>query len=281
MAKPLTRPHSVTPPRLFVLDVDGTVLTSDHRVTERSKATVAACRALGAEVMLASSRPPGGLTHVLRELDLHHSAAFIACQGAILGQLDPIGSQSLLAHTPLPLDAARRVASVASDLGVTLNWFTLDNWYVSRVDRAVELEAAVVGLPPTLRDIGSLDAPPAKLMFMGPDLSGIVKQIEQYDDVQATLSNPTYLEVTRRGVSKASAVQRYCEEKAIPLSCVAAIGDGHNDLELFDLVGTSVAPANAHQDVLARAKLHTRSNDEEGIAAAMAYLSGLTPEPPL
>lgn len=276
-----TWPLVTRPPRLFVLDVDGTLLTSDHRVTDRSRAAVAACRAAGVEVMLASSRPPGALAHVLRALDLHHSAAFVACQGGVLATLDQHGHRSIVADAPLRLRTAHRVAAAAADQGLTVNWFTTDDWYVSRWDRAVEIEASVVGMTPAIREIHAVDEPPHKLMFMGPDLAALTRLLEQDDEIEATVSNPTYLEVTRRGVSKASAIRLHCENEGIPLAAVVAIGDGPNDLELFDAVGTSVAPANAHPSVLARADLRTRSNDDDGVAAAIAYLAGLSLDPPL
>lgn len=281
MAATTARPAATRRPRLFVLDVDGTLLTSDHKVTERSKAAVAACRALGIEVMLASSRPPGGLSHVIRQLGLHHSSAFVACQGAVLVRLDGQGNRSVLVDAPLSLRAARRVATVATEHELTVNWFTMDDWYVSGIDRSVEIEAAVVAMTPTLIDVHAVHDPPRKLMFMGSDLTAFLRRLQQEDDVEATASNPTYMEVTRRGISKASALRLHCQREGIPLSAVVAIGDGPNDLELFDAVGTSVAPANAHPDVLARADLVTRSNDDDGVATAIAYLSGLRLDPRL
>ena len=51
-----------------------------------------------------------------------------------------------------------------------------------------------------------------------------------------------------------------------------AIGDGRNDLGMLDFAGVAVAPANAHPDVLAVADLVTASNDEDGVAQALAHL---------
>lgn len=51
-----------------------------------------------------------------------------------------------------------------------------------------------------------------------------------------------------------------------------AIGDGPNDLGLFALAGTSVAPANARPEVMAAATWTTRSNDDDGVAWALSVL---------
>jgi hydroxymethylpyrimidine pyrophosphatase-like HAD family hydrolase len=91
--------------------------------------------------------------------------------------------------------------------------------------------------------------------------------------LRAQVSNPTYLEVTHRDVDKSSAVRRYCTKHGIDPAAVVAIGDGPNDLGLFAYVGTSVAPANAREEVLAAADWITRSNDDDGVAWALEALS--------
>jgi hydroxymethylpyrimidine pyrophosphatase-like HAD family hydrolase len=58
-----------------------------------------------------------------------------------------------------------------------------------------------------------------------------------------------------------------------------AIGDGHNDVALFRRVGFSIAPANAHPDVIAAADAATASNDDDGVAAALDALCDLPPRP--
>ena len=65
-------------PRLFAIDVDGTLLTSDHRITALTRDAIARTCAAGAEVVLASSRPPGALARTLRQLDLVEPVVFIA-----------------------------------------------------------------------------------------------------------------------------------------------------------------------------------------------------------
>ena len=77
--------------RLVALDVDGTLLTSDHRVTEATRAAIDRVRARGVEVLLATSRAPCALRTVLDALGLLEPAVFVSCQGALLGSYDPRG----------------------------------------------------------------------------------------------------------------------------------------------------------------------------------------------
>ena len=51
----------------------------------------------------------------------------------------------------------------------------------------------------------------------------------------------------------------------MPFEKTIAIGDGHNDIELFENVNISVAMANSHKDLLKNAKYITKSVSEHGV----------------
>ena len=137
--------------RLVVCDVDGTLLTSDHQVTQRTAAAVAAARAAGVEVMLASSRAPGALRPILDALETAHTAVlsadggvdvgdatsppFISSQGALLGRYVD-GELQALSHRPAPLDAAHAVLAAAVAERVSVGWYRLDDWLVPDLGQA-------------------------------------------------------------------------------------------------------------------------------------------------
>ncbi len=73
-------------------------------------------------------------------------------------------------------------------------------------------------------------------------------------------------------MDKADALRRLCLRRGLGPDRVAAIGDGRNDMGMLAFVGIAVAPANAHPEVLAAADMVTASNDEDGVAEALARL---------
>ena len=73
--------------KLVAIDVDGTLLTSAHEVTEATLDAVAAVRASGVEVVLASSRGARMMTGILDQLRLGEPAEFVAAQGALTASL--------------------------------------------------------------------------------------------------------------------------------------------------------------------------------------------------
>jgi Cof subfamily protein (haloacid dehalogenase superfamily) len=263
------------PPRLIAVDVDGTLLTSDHRVTAATRAAAARAHEQGVDLLVASSRGPRALLPVLDALGLRASTYFVASGGALLGRWPAGAGLEVVRQRPMPASAARAVLVEAEQVGLAVSWFSGADWYVSAVDSTVEREARVVGDRPSVRDLHA-DAPnPDKLMIIAPSdddapLRAVVRALP--DGLLAQRSNPTYLEITRAGVDKADAVRYYCGLSGIAAADVVAIGDGANDLPLFAFAGRSIAPANARPDVLAAATWVTAGNDEDGVAVALERL---------
>lgn len=265
------------PPVLVVVDVDGTLLTTDHEVGAATVEEIGRVRRQGLGVLLASSRGPRAMLPILLQLGLVTPAVFVGSQGAFTGSYDADGALRTLVRRPVPLAAARPVVLAAHAAGLAVSWFGADRWLVSRIDATIEREARVVRDEPEVRDLVAERDPPDKLMIIARDeddldvLRTLARGLP--GGLRAQVSNPTYLEITHRDVDKSSAVRRYCTQHGIDPAAVVAIGDGPNDLGLFASVGTSVAPANAREEVLAAADWITRSNDDDGVAWALKALS--------
>ena len=261
-------------PRLVAIDVDGTLLTSGHELTAATVAALDHVRARGVEIVLATSRGPRALVELLWRTGLVEPSVFVGSQGAITGCYGDDGLY-VLDQRPASLASARQVVGDALSAGLSVHWFSGEHWLVSHVDRTVEAEVEVVRAEPEVRDLLSEERRPDKLMLIAPtdDLAALrAVSAGLPSDLQAQPSNPTYLEITRRGVDKGSAMRRYCRRCDIPRSRVVAIGDGPNDLGLFAFAGTCVAPANAHEEVLEAATFLTASNDDDGVARALRML---------
>jgi Cof subfamily protein (haloacid dehalogenase superfamily) len=269
-------PGLPAPPALVVLDVDGTVLTSAHEVGAATAAQVRRVRRAGVEVLLASSRGPRAMLPVLTALGLTDGAEFVGTQGALTAGYDAAGALHVRDRRPAPVDAARAVVAAATGAGLAVGWYAGDRWLVSHVDPTIEREAWVVDDTPEVADLAAQTSGPDKLMIIAPAPSevAVLRRLAAAlpAELTAQISNPTYLEITHRGVDKASAVARWCARRGIAAARMIAIGDGPNDLGLFVLAGTSVATANARPEVAAAATWSTRSNDDDGVAWALEVL---------
>lgn len=264
--------------RLCAIDVDGTLLDSAHQLAPRSVEAIADARGRGLTILLATSRAPSALKSVLAQIHSLSAATFIASQGAITGHYRADGALVVTAQKPMPLPAARDVARNAVDRGISVSWYSGEHWYVSHVDETVEREADIVGVAPMAHDLQTLSVGPDKLMLISPDgrsetLTPLTRTLPA--GLRAQISNPTYVEITRSDVDKATAVESFCALNGIGPAEVVAIGDGPNDLGMFAFAGLSVAPANARPEVLGAADYITASNDDHGVADALRLIKSI------
>jgi hydroxymethylpyrimidine pyrophosphatase-like HAD family hydrolase len=97
-------------------------------------------------------------------------------------------------------------------------------------------------------------------------------------DLVGDLVTPTHssggalIEMSARGVTKASALAVLAEERGIKPDEVVAFGDMPNDLPMLSWAGTSYAVANAHPSVLAAADHVTAANNDDGVAQVLEAL---------
>ncbi|XJZ27048.1 HAD hydrolase family protein [Bacillota bacterium Lsc_1132] len=77
------------------------------------------------------------------------------------------------------------------------------------------------------------------------------------------------LEITPRGVSKASALFKVSEQLRIPMSKTAVIGDNYNDALMLKAAGLGIAMGNAPDQVKQVANAVTENNNEAGAAKAI------------
>jgi Cof subfamily protein (haloacid dehalogenase superfamily) len=261
--------------RLVAVDLDGTLLNSSHKLSQATIEAVAHTRAAGVEVVLASSRGVGCMRAIVRQLQLFDPAEFISAQGALTGSLDEEGVLRVSDASRIPLATAHQVVALAECAGLSVGWYCGFDWFVPRMDELVEREAAAVGRRPVIRNPADIRREPEKLLLMSsPDRRYELEPIAETlpDGLTSQSSLPNYLEVTRSGVDKGTALARICRVRGIDADDVVAIGDGPNDLALFDFAGISIAMANAPESVRTRASMVTYSNDDDGVAAALEIL---------
>ena len=261
--------------RLVAIDVDGTLLTSDHRITPTVAAALARVRARGVAVVLTTSRPPRAVWPILAELGLVDPEVFIASQGALTGSYTEGGELHVIDRQPMPVQPARAVCAAGAAAGLAVSWFAGERWLVPHIDDRIRQEAAIVGCSPEIADLALVSEAPDKILLLGlstvPEVE-MAGAVEVPDGLVGLASTRTHVEITRADVDKARALLRLCTQWGVGPAGVVAIGDGRNDLGMLSVAGVSVAPANAHPDVLAAVDIVTGSNDEDSVAQALDRL---------
>ena len=85
-------------------------------------------------------------------------------------------------------------------------------------------------------------------------------------------SGDFFIDFMRPHVNKGTALARYASAKGIALEHVVAVGNYNNDIEMLKCAGMGIAVANATEDVKQVADVIVASNNESGVAEAIALI---------
>ncbi|MDR3466322.1 MAG: HAD family hydrolase [Xanthobacteraceae bacterium] len=258
---------------LVVSDVDGTLLTTDKRLTAASVAAVDELRRRGIAFSLTSSRPPFGMRALVDALKVDLPI------GPFNGSSIVNPDFSVLEQSVVPARAARQSLALFARHGFDAWVFTATEWLVqNHDDRYVPREAAAIATAPrVVADFGNAIADAAKIVGVSGDFARLEAgeselRSELGDSAHAARSQHYYLDVTPPGRDKGTFVTALGRRLGIPSSAIATIGDMTNDVPMFAASGYSIAMGNASDAVKARAAHVTDANDADGFAKAIDRL---------
>ncbi len=256
--------------RLLISDVDGTLVTSDKRLTNATVEAVKGLREAGIIFAITSSRPPRGLSIFVKPLQL--STPLSAFNGGMV--VDP--DMRIVAERTIPDDLVQPTIDLLDDHGLSVWVYQGEQWYVRDPDGPhVHHESTAVQFTPTsLSSFDSLKTDVAKIVGVSDSgeamaaarvaIGGALAQ-----QVAASSSQPYYLDVTHPLANKGTVVDFLSQTFAVPTTEIAAIGDGHNDVLMFERAGLSIAMGNGDPEVQRAAHVVTDSNDADGFSNAV------------
>jgi hypothetical protein len=257
---------SVGAGRLFVSDIDGTLVTPDKRVTAAAAQAVADLRAAGVPFSVVSSRPPRGMLGIVRELGV--TLPFAAFNGGEIVAADG----SILTARHLDADVTRAALQLIASRGLH-PWVFADNtWLLQDLDSPnIERERRAVGFEPEIvTDFDAVIDRVGKIVVSSNDaaaLDRIEADLRQALAGSANVerSQPYYVDVTHPLANKGDAVKAIAVEAGADLARTIVIGDMTNDVAMFRVAGFAIAMGQAPGAV-------TSANTEEGFAKAVAEL---------
>jgi Cof subfamily protein (haloacid dehalogenase superfamily) len=253
-----------------ISDVDGTLVTDDKVLTACAQAAVAELRARGILFSIISSRPPRGLRMLIERLGIETPV------GGFNGGVIAAPDLAAVTEHLLPSQVARRAVDTLNTRGVEVWVFSGQNWLLRDPDGPyVPLEQHTVGFRPTIvEDFGSALDAAAKIVGVSKDFD-LLEQCER--DVRVAFTSSAfvarsqsyYLDITHPLANKGVALTEIGKLLGIPLAEIAVIGDGSNDVAMFERGGLSIAMGNASPQVQRKADFVTDSNSDDGFAKAI------------
>lgn len=261
--------------RLIALDIDGTLIGPEGRVSAENRAAIREARQAGATVVLATGRSWQEAAEIAAEAGCDTP---IVCLGG--AGLADLGEKRLLEHWPIPEECARNLLErlQREDLGVLA--FGGDRLVIN--DSCEELFR---GYPcPAFHRERILAKDVAeyvrahhlevdKIFALGhPERFPVLRRAaEAGGAVYVTSSAPDNLEILRRGVDKGSALAALAGRLGVRMEEVLCIGDSDNDRGMLAVAGMPVVMGNAAPEIRALGRYITDTNRNDGVAKAIRH----------
>ena len=272
--------------RILALDLDGTLLDSEKRLSEVNRNALAAAAAKGLLVVPTTGRFFGMMPPAVRDLPFVRYA--ITVNGA---QVYDRETDTAIVREELPLGQALAIMRYLDGFDVIYDCYQ-DNW--GRMTQAMQEKAEEYAqCPHYVKMIREFRKPypdlkeylrgrncnVQKIMLFARDPAvrdRILADIQtHFDNLAVSTSTFSNLEINTATAHKGRAIERFAAHFGWTLANCMAFGDGLNDLSMVKMAGTGVAMANAAPEVLAAADYVTLSNDDDGVAAALRHFLSL------
>ena len=270
------------PVRLLGLDLDGTVLTDDKRVTDRTMAAMLDAAHQGCEVVLVTGRPLHGIPE---EFTAHPEFRYIiASNGAVTVDraenreihgnfLDP---ELVLQLVRIPV-REKVVYSVFLD---GYGWCEEDAFLqmkeffrpTSHYSYILQSRRSVKDITEFIRRESREGSRIENFWIMAGSVENrdrILEMVGKPEGVNIFLTAAYDFEIVSASAEKGRELLWLGGQLGIPPKDMMTIGDNVNDLGMLKSAGLSVAMANAEESVRAAARFVTKSNEEDGAALAI------------
>lgn len=253
----------------IVLDLDGTLLTSDKAISSRNYQAVKRCFDAGIHIIIATARPPRAANQFLKDFPfvdyiVYYNGALVTCK-----------SKQNEQHISIPMEISQQISTFI-ELHIPqsiVSYEVNDSWYTCRP--VPESQFAQLGIrsndpKPQIVDKEYINSiTPTKILLLG---CSTWKDIgEQFgDDVNVIATDQGALvQIMHKSASKEAAVQWVLDDLGVDSENVMVFGDDFNDLGLFLMSGFPVAMDNAIIELKNCAAHITDSNDKDGVAVAI------------
>ncbi len=296
----------ISPIRLVALDLDGTLLNHEGKITPRTRSALQSAVDRGVVIVPTTGRPLGNLPPVAAQLPGVRYA--ITSNGAAVWDLgaDPLAAvysrysnaaqrrtaePVCLLHRLMPVRTARAAFALFMEypggMGIFSNGYSIKDqagvdFQAARWARLHSTEARQPndGRFLVVRDLNEWMSRHAHevekqcLFFADPEqVAGALQRFRAMPDIEVVQGSPENIEVTAAGVDKGEAVLALADALGIDRAATLAVGDSENDRAMLEKAGVSAVMANGIPEVKALADYVSEADcDHDGVAEILEKL---------
>ncbi|MBI4853027.1 MAG: HAD family phosphatase [Acidobacteria bacterium] len=269
--------------KLLALDIDGTILNSQNKLTQKTIKTIQDTIKSGVKVVLVTGRRFHAALPIAQELGCL-DVPLVTHNGAL--SKDP-RTLAVFDYNPLDKDLARELVLLGRDYRA--DTLCCDNpqtegliVYEHISDSNVRLKAYIAMFHQYAHHVRDLyhyiTHPPIQIFYVGNCqlMDEINEKLSKELHGQAKVvltayrsANMAILDVINPNSSKGAALKTLAESLNIEQSEIMAIGDNQNDLEMLEYAGFPIIMENSENLLLDKGFTQTLSNNEDGAAVAI------------
>lgn len=257
--------------KLIALDMDGTLLNEEKKITDRTKIAINKAKEMGVTVVLATGRPIAGVTRYLEELDMFTEEDYVlSFNGALVLKTK---NKEVISNVTITGEDLHYLYNISKELGVNIHAFSEEEGLITpKSSQYTEVEANINNISYKIVDFNEVpkDETIVKLMFIDEPnvLEEAIKKLpaEVYEKYTVIRSAPFFLEFMNKTANKGVGVELLAKHLGVKRSEIIAIGDAGNDLHMIEYAGLGVAMGNAFDEVKERANYIADTNENHGVA---------------
>lgn len=288
--------------KLIAIDLDGTLLNSNHQISNKDICTIKKAQSFGITVVISTGRTFDSAKSILENHNII-VPYIITCNGSIINDF----SGNILYSFPVDKSSLEKVVSflhfnnyyfsLASsdsrlfpkydknilmsdfyeakinnpdlkeeDLDNLINLFydgkTFDGKVFNNIQDMISTEEDIYGI--------------CAVSFSNEKLENGIKAFKDIKNLSIFKSAYNNFELINENSSKGQAVKILCNHLGIDLKDTMAIGDNQNDLSMFEIVQFSVAMENAYDSIKEKCSFVTLNNNSSGVGHAIENILELT-----
>jgi Cof subfamily protein (haloacid dehalogenase superfamily) len=265
---------------LIGLDIDGTLVHDDGFLSPEVIKEVQRVKNMGHEVIIATGRSAPNAVPVVRDLGIEQGF-LVSSNGAVTVELDLQHPRGFKISDVITFDPAEVLSQLIENLPEA-------HFAVEDIDGSYRFHRP---FPSYALGDQNFETPLEELMHK--EVSRVVVLSPQHDveeflgliskiglaSVSYAIGYTAWLDISPQGVTKASALESQRARLGIDKSRVLVMGDGRNDIEMFQWAknggGLAFAMGQAPDEVIEAATHVTSSVTDDGVAAVLAGLEGI------
>ena len=265
--------------KMVGIDLDGTLLTTEKKITPYTKSVIKKALAQGVIVLVSTGRP---LTAIPKEaLDISGMKYAVTTNGA---RVMDIEKNETIYESTLKVEEALQLLEVMCEYDPILEIFIDGVSYSKKVtqekaqeylkdphviDYFMTTRIHVEDLKEMLRDNPASVEKVHGIFRNQEEAQAVYDGLKKIPNIVVVSSFGNNWEINKEGTDKGKALLRLGESLGIKREEIMACGDSMNDYEMIKAVGLGVAMANADEEIKMIADYITESNDEDGVAKAI------------